>query len=184
MYLSTAVSGNMARPLYIDALEVMRMKKLTFIFLALTVLVSGCVSVEEQTRQLLDDISGRQPWLMAGSSNIITYRNGIEALEEVQRLLGLGSIAADIAMQRIQNSNINEPDGTMAICAYLIERNVYTAAVPVLEAYLLSGLNQRGYVWSPHFAARALFVLKGIADPSDGKRAYDGQEFALVLNSP
>ncbi len=146
---------------------------------------SGCCGPErERTDAILDAVQSGALSFGGNASVMNVYRQSVEDLEEAKELVSLGDCAAEVAAERLGRGASAVSDDAAALCAFTIERTRYAAGLEPLRAFLLSQPGLEGHVWSAQFAVRALLVLRGLPDPSDGFELYGEEAVAKALDGP
>lgn len=149
--------------------------------LALMILPMSCVTGRQDAAAVLDQFETGA--FDPPASTLAAFRVALDTNPNVQRLVQLRS-GAPAAHERMNRGVAAAGDKMAAVCSYVIEKRVYRPAIPALEAYLRSSPGLRHHSWGPYFAVRALLVLKGIPDATDGYQSYDDATIRRAISAP
>ncbi len=147
------------------------------------VAAQGCCSADrDRTREVLDDVQSERLVFGDAASTVGVLRRSLEALPESTELTALGDCAGEEASARIGLGPAGVSDATATLCAFVVERTAYGPALETLRSFLLSNPGTSGHVWSSDFVVRALLVLRGLPDPTEGRERYDEATVRLALD--
>ncbi len=144
----------------------------------------GAPTPRDEALAIVAKIEREPAWFGIGASNVATFRQSIERLDEAKALVRIGMPAAEVVTGRFTAPAPKNGDAALACYAYVIEKTGHAAAKPTLEEFLRSSPGTRLYTWSPMFAVRALLVLKGLKDETGGYREYPDADVVRAITSP
>jgi hypothetical protein len=138
---------------------------------------------EGEVLAIMDRIEARV-WFGMGSSGVGNLRGTIADLDETKALVRHGKLAGALLKDRFIDPPAFNRDCALSLYAYVIERTDHVDAIDELEAYLSKTPFED--FWTPHFAARALYVLKGLDDPYAGRypQEYTDEEILAARDHP